>query len=331
MPRTRSRRSAPAEKPASTVPAPLDPGLLGRLGIDQPVGWWPTTPRLKSYEAAGFSHLQVRMPPRETLGDSSFTRAHASALRDKLKLTGLELVLHAPDDLLAGSGEADQQLVGALEYAGVCGAKLLVYHGARLPLATPRLDSRLEDEARSLRKLLALAGAHGVRIAIENLAPVYPGPEFVCHNVLAIDELVRRLGSEHVGICLDVGHANITAGIAGCDLVELIEPVLERVILFHVHDNFGARVERPRAGGIEPLRLDLHLAPGAGNVPWADLAPLLLAHEAPLQLEVHPAARPEPANLAILTREVLRGGWEIGAEPAADSAPQDREPGARRH
>jgi sugar phosphate isomerase/epimerase len=308
MPRTRSRRSAPAEKPASALPAPLDPGLLQRrLGIDQPAGWWPTTPRLKSYEAAGFSHLQVRMPPRDVLSDSALTRLHATALRDKLSLTGLELVLHAPDDLLAGTSEADQQLVGALEYARLCGANVLVYHGARLPLATHRLLARLDDEARSLRKLLALAGAHGVRIAIENLAPVYPGPEFVCHNVLAIDELVRRLDSEHVGMCLDVGHANIAAGLAGCDVVELIEPVLERVIVFHVHDNFGACADGPRAGGIEPLRLDLHLPPGAGNVPWADVGPLLVAHEAPLQLEIHPAGRPEPANLAILTREVLRG------------------------
>ena len=29
------------------------------LGIDQPAGWWPTAPRLKSYEAAGFTHVAL--------------------------------------------------------------------------------------------------------------------------------------------------------------------------------------------------------------------------------------------------------------------------------
>jgi sugar phosphate isomerase/epimerase len=83
--------------------------------------------------------------------------------------------------------------------------------------------------------------------------------------------------------------------------------VLDRVILFHVHDNFGAGSDRPRAGGIEPLRLDLHLPPGAGTVRWQELAPLLSAHRAPLQLEIHPPGRPEPAHLAVVTRELLRG------------------------
>ena len=50
------------------------------LGIDQPAGWWPTAPRLKSYEAAGFSHLQVRMPASELLADPSLVDGHAGAL-----------------------------------------------------------------------------------------------------------------------------------------------------------------------------------------------------------------------------------------------------------
>jgi hypothetical protein len=56
----------------------------------------------------------------------------------------------------------------------------------------------------------------------------------------------------------------------------------------------GARVYRRRRGN----------AP-AGTVPWAALAPTLGAHPAPLQLEIHPNLRPEPATLAILARELL--------------------------
>lgn len=246
------------------------------------------------------------MPPRSLLADRDALRAHAGALRENLRLTGLELILHAPDDLLAGTPEHDRQLDGALTYAAIAGAGLLVYHGARVAVRDPDVRARLRAEERALRRVLPRAAELNVRLAIENLAPVYPGPEYVSHSPGAVDHLVRRLASAHAGMCLDLGHAHIAAGLAGCDLRELVRPVLERVILFHLHDNFGAPSKAPRPGWIEPVRLDLHLAPGAGTVPWGALHDLLEHHPAPLQLEIHPAQRPEPATLAILALEVLR-------------------------
>jgi sugar phosphate isomerase/epimerase len=294
----------------SVLSAPGQPaggGFLDRrLGLDHPVGSWPSKPRLKSYEAAGYALVQVRMPSRSLLADLTAVEAHAAALRDVLRLTGLRLILHAPDDLLAGTPEHDRQLDGALTYACLAGSELLVYHGARIPIADGAVRARLRDEERSLRRALRRSATLGVRIAIENLAPVYPGPEHVCHDPSAVADLVRRLDSDHAGVCLDVGHAHIAAELAGCELLDVVDPVLEHVILFHVHDNLGARTRVPCRGGIEPLRLDLHLPPGAGTVPWPALAPRIAGHPAPVQLEVHPAGRPEPGTLAILTREVFR-------------------------
>jgi sugar phosphate isomerase/epimerase len=176
----------------------------------------------------------------------------------------------------------------------------------RVPIRTPGVRERLGDEMRSLGRRLGLIAASGATLAIENLAPVYrSGGEFVCNDPAAVACAVRMLDSDRVGMCLDLGHAHIAADLAGCGLADLVEPVLDQVALFHVHDNFGARLATPRAGGIEPLKLDLHLAPGAGTVPWHSLRPLLALHRAPLQLEIHPARRPEPATLAILAREVL--------------------------
>lgn len=312
MATTRSPRGGRTPGLSDPRVEPLELYLEGRLGLDQPAGWWPTPPRLKSYEAAGFSHVQVRIGPRHLLSDARGLHTHARALREQLDLTGLRLILHAPDDLMAGSEEGDVQLDGALTYAAIAGARLLVYHGARRPLSEPGLVVRLDDEEHSLRRLARRARELEVRIAVENLAPVYPGPELVCHNPLAVHDLVRRLDSEQIGMCLDIGHAHIAAGIAGCALAELIEPVLERVIVFHIHDNFAAASESPRSGGIEPVRLDLHLAPGAGTVPWSELAPWLARHPAPLQLEIHPALRPEPPTLAILTRELLARDRPLG-------------------
>jgi sugar phosphate isomerase/epimerase len=279
--------------------------LPAGLGIDQPAGWWPAVARLKSYEAAGFQYAQVRMPPRGALAEPSLVVRHACALRERLALTQLRLILHAPDDLLAGTEDHDREFRGALRYAGLAGAEMVVYHGARFPAAMPGVRARLEAEALSLRRLVTAAEESGIRIAIENLAPVYPGPPYICHDPLAVAELAHSLGSDHVGVCLDLGHAHIIAGIAGRSLFDLVEPALPHAILFHVHDNFGARADTERAGQVEPLRLDLHLPPRAGCVPWETLAPVLARHRAPLQLEIHPAGRPEPATLAVLAREVL--------------------------
>ena len=284
----------------------LDAGIRGaRLGIDQPAGHWPTVPRLKSFEAAGFAHVQVRMPPRHVLEDPRMVVDHAGALRDALDLTGLRPILHAPDDLLAGDAPGDRQLDGAITYAALAGCDLVVYHGARVPLGDPSVRSRLRAEEAALRHALPRIEAAGVRLAIENLAPVFPGSAYVSFSTGAVRDLVRALDSANVGMCLDLGHAHITSALAGVPLVDVIEPVLGDVILFHLHDNFGARGATQCCGGIEPLRLDLHLAPGAGTLPWDAVAPLLAGHPAPLQLEVHPPSRPEPATLAIVVRELL--------------------------
>jgi sugar phosphate isomerase/epimerase len=54
--------------------------------------------------------------------------------------------------------------------------------------------------------------------------------------------------------------------------------------------------------GVDPLRLDLHLSPGRGTLPLAEVAPLLADIEAPIVLEVHPPNRPTPADLLATVR-----------------------------
>ena len=136
-------------------------------------------------------------------------------------------------------------------------------------------------------------------IALENLAPLYPGPETLSANPLSLRGLVQRIGSERMALCLDVGHAHVIADQRHTWVESLCEPVLDLVSVFHVHDNFGAR--RRRTGeelGVDPLRLDLHLPPGRGTLAFERLAPLLAAHDAPLVLEVHPPHRPRAGELA---------------------------------
>ena len=288
--------------------------LGARLGLNVHRDQWPTTPLLASYEAAGFSWVQVHTPPRPMLADRERCRRHARALRAALSPCGLRLLLHGPDDLSVGTIEHDRAFDGLMDYAAEGGAELVVYHGLNFAVAegsgaAARLRERMAAEERSLRRLAARAEALGLTLAIENLAPMYPVPPIaprVCHDPRAVRDLVRRLSSPAVGMLLDLGHAHITASLRRESPEAAVRAVLDDVVLFHVHDNLGARRHDLGAPGVDPLKLDLHLPPGAGCLPWDRLGPLIVAHDAPLVLEVERSHGASPAGLATGTSALLR-------------------------
>ena len=291
--------------PHATVAEPAAEGrrdpLAGRLGLSVPYEWWASAPLLKSYEAAGFAWVQLHAPPASVLRDSSQCRRHGAAVGGALGTTGLGAVIHAPGDLRAGTAEADRALDGLLSYAAELGASQVVYHALSLPDA-PENENVLSAEMRSLARLAKLAERFELTIAIENLCPTFPGPESVSASPLSLRALARRIDSECVRLCLDVGHAHVIADLRHTSLELLIEPVLDLVSVFHVHDNLGARWGSGGLGdeqGIDPLRLDLHLPPGRGMLPWDGVAPLLGGHEAPVLLEVHPPFRPKASELYV--------------------------------
>ncbi|MCW2992616.1 MAG: sugar phosphate isomerase/epimerase, partial [Conexibacter sp.] len=270
-----------------------------RLGLNVHRDQWPTAPLLDSYGSSGFSWVQVHTPPRPMLADGARSRSHARALRAAIAPHGLRLLLHGPDDLSAGTIEHDRAFDGLMDYAAEAGAELVVYHGLAFPVGDGAQE-RAAAEERSLQRFAARAEALGLVVAIENLAPVYPtpAPPRICHDPLAVRDLVRRLASPAMGMLLDVGHAHLSASLQGDSAERTVRAVLDDVVLFHVHDNLGARRHDLGAPGVDPLKLDLHLPPGAGCVPWDRLGPLLAAHEAPLMLEIERSHGAAPAALA---------------------------------
>lgn len=281
--------------------------LAARLGMNVPAQWWPTAPMLKGFEAAGFRWVQVHTPPRGVLCERRLAARHAAALRTMLKTCGLELVLHGPDDLSAGTPDHDRALDGLLEYAAATGAKYVVYHGANFAIADGgRQAAVTRDRARAeeaaLHDRAGRLESLGVTLAVENLAPVFPGPPRLCHSPAVVRGLVQRLDSPRIRMLLDIGHAHITGSAR-----DALAAAAADICLFHLHDNFGASRQAFSSPALDPLRLDLHLAPGNGRVPWRQLAPLLVDHTAPLVLEVHPPNRPEPLSVAKVTTEILAG------------------------
>jgi sugar phosphate isomerase/epimerase len=273
---------------------PSDP--TERLGLSIPYDWWPAAPIVKEIEAAGFSFVQVPSPPPTVLSDPRDAHRHAAGLSDALGTSGLRPLLHGPGSVRAGTSQGDPALNGLLSYAAEVGASHVVYHAANLP-DEPSSEDWLLAETRALAALARRAERLGVIIALENLAPVYSGPDALSFTPMILRTMAKRISSPAVGLCVDVGHANLVAALRRTDPLELIEPVLDRAVMFHLHDNLGARRDEAPSPELDPLRLDLHLPPGRGTVPWDRLAPLLARKRgAPLLLEVHPP-RPSAARL----------------------------------
>jgi sugar phosphate isomerase/epimerase len=294
------------QEPTFPTTSPADPGgdehgrgpLAGRLGLTVPHEWWPSAHLLKSFEAAGFAYTQVDSPPVSVLNDSRLCTKHAIALRSALTTTGLTPLIHAPAGLRVGDAGGDRAMDGLIDYAAEMGAEQIVYHALALP-DEPASEDRLRFEARSLGRAAKRAADLNLRIAVENLAPLYPGTETLSANPMSLRGLAHRLDADGIGVCLDLGHAHVVAELRRTSLERFIEPVLDVVTLFHAHDNFGARRDRScgDALGVDPLRLDLHLPPGRGSLPWHSVGPLISAHGAPVVLEVHPPYRPRAAEL----------------------------------
>ena len=290
--------------------------MLGRIGLNVHRDAWPTPALLAGYEAAGFTWVQVHTPPAAVLRERRHALRHARALRAVLDGTRMRLLLHAPDDLSVGTAEADAAFDGLLDHAAQAGAELVAYHGLNFAQAdgpaAARLRERAQLEERSLLPLLQRAQSLGVTIAIENLAPLYPGARRMCHDPLAVRDLVRRLASPAAGMLLDLGHLHITTDASRADICGLLAACAPDVVLFHVHDNLGAR-RGLDAPGIDPVKLDLHLPPGRGSLPWTRVAGTVSAHRAPVMLEVERSHRPALETLSAETLRLLGTGAALAA------------------
>jgi len=136
--------------------------------------------------------------------------------------------------------EAMDEIKRALEAAEHIPLRNLVVHlGEREDTWSPRT---IEYALTALEHLGAFAHPLGVRVLVENLLSDATTPE----HLVAILEM-GHLNS--IGVCLDLGHANITVGTLAA-----IAALGKRIASVHVHDNHGTK--------------DEHLWPGDGTIDW---------------------------------------------------------------
>jgi sugar phosphate isomerase/epimerase len=187
------------------------------------------------------------------------SREHVRELADWFRSGGVEAFsLHAPmwpDYEMGRAGapavnvihaeksrriDAMDEIKRALETAEHVPFRHMVVHlGERYDSWSQRT---MEYAETALEHLGAFAKPLGVRVLVENLLSEPTTPE---HLVTLLD--LGHLDS--IGVCLDLGHAHITVGVA-----EAISVFGNRIVSMHVHDNHGQK--------------DEHLWPGDGSIEW---------------------------------------------------------------
>ena len=150
------------------------------------------------------------------------------------------------------------------------------------------LEQMIDNAVKALKILVPYAESLGVTICIENIY-------YVCTTPEVLLEIKRHFPSEALGLCCDVGHANVSrplyeasdnplhramAADASSPLsLQIIRQMLPHIVNCHLHDNDGLQ--------------DQHLLPGMGNLDWDSISALL--RKAPrlqcLQSEVMPVQK----------------------------------------
>lgn len=237
-----------------------------------------TDERLALIKSAGFDGVDLDCERFSDEEIADFPRL-AESIRTRLDAAGLVCAqVHLPGHDLFLSSEivderVDRHMKAVLSSMNVLGAKWGAYHPRSSKNTGYDPKQALRDNVAEIGRYLETADKYDVGIAIENL-PVFPDcPQYRFYTADYEDhiELVDSLHSDHVGICLDVGHLNLTL----YDMEKVIERMGRRIKILHVHNNFRY--------------CDMHITPAEGTINWGKVMPALkrAGYEGHVSLEIN--------------------------------------------
>jgi sugar phosphate isomerase/epimerase len=223
------------------------------------------------------AHLPVE-EALQTIADAGFTEAELMGstyhidprIYNKTKLPRLARTIknmklhicsmHAPIDsidLSTAKSEEKQQtlnlLTQSIEYCHALNIKILVVHPTNPKSNHLDTYKSRENCVDTLETILPVAEEHGVTLALENMIEMV-NRRFGCWTEDLVD-VAEDVKSSCLGVCLDVGHANLAKSST---LEDEVLCASKHLIHLHVHDNDG--------------KSDGHLVPKDGTVDWDALA-----------------------------------------------------------
>jgi phosphoglucan,water dikinase len=140
----------------------------------------------------------------------------------------IRYTVHAPWQANPLYPEGEALLKRSLDFARDIGADLVNLH--------LYMERGAQSYVDALAQVIAYSARRGVRLSIENTPLTGPADfndTFKCLDSLDMD-------TEHVGMCLDIGHANLFSGTHN-DYIRYIDELAPElpIIHLHVHENWG--------------------------------------------------------------------------------------------
>ncbi|MBN1672743.1 MAG: sugar phosphate isomerase/epimerase [Kiritimatiellae bacterium] len=230
-------------------------------------------------------------------------RERARTVAGCVREFGFRVCAHAPaTDISASDPTVRRQAVAVVDKAireigAFYPAPVVVAHPENVGAVRHAGDDadRMRCCRESLAQLAQTAQEANARLALENMRWRPDAPNRTGMYVDQLSRLIAGLTHRHVGICFDVGHANISEGK---DLAGAFTRNAERIIHVHLDDNDG--------------RDDLHLPPGAGTIDFPAFYRTVrsCAYEGLLELEV---AMPKGDDPLVFYARNLAGFREASA------------------
>ena len=159
--------------------------------------------------------------------DQDLSPALRAQIRETAQARNMRLSVHARWTVNPLLPEAAPLLLREIQLAKDLGAKVLVLH-----LYT---EQRIPAYAKAILPLLPIAASSELQIAIENTVHTSPSDfnEF-------FNQLNRSPHLDHVGMCFDMGHANLCSATRNDYLrfLDNLDPTIPFIHL-HLHENWG--------------------------------------------------------------------------------------------
>jgi len=143
-----------------------------------------------------------------------------------------------------------------IDYSKITGIECIVVHpgGFKGYNDLSEYEKIEEYNIEVFKKISEKCEKEGIKIAIENMGGKLTDKKFMPYQkVEELLDLIEKIGSDYIGICLDTSHANISK----VNIPEFIKLAGKKLIATHISDNLGEN--------------DDHLLPFSGTIKWEEV------------------------------------------------------------
>ncbi|MGM0441857.1 MAG: sugar phosphate isomerase/epimerase family protein [Elusimicrobiota bacterium] len=184
--------------------------------------------------------------------------------------------------------ESLRQIIKVMEWSSIIDIEYFVIHPGVMPVDEEEVRGKILDIVHdSIDKILRHADNFNIKMVVENI-----GLNKLCldYNINILKSFIEK---ENLGLCLDVGHGNISGQIP-----EILTSMSEKIESIHISDNYGKE--------------DEHNPVGKGSVCWTEIVKLIERDEIPVVHEIHDRVRPGQStvqsrkNLNMISKKVSR-------------------------